>query len=71
MGELQEGMEAGRYTARSIVELDLDRIDALDRSGPELRSILETNEHALTLADELDRERRETSSPPRWPAIPT
>ena len=35
----------------------------LDRSGPELRSILETNEHALTLADELDRERRESSSP--------
>ncbi len=63
MGELQEGMEAGRYTARSIVELYLDRIDALDRSGPELRSILETNEHALTLADELDRERRESSSP--------
>ena len=51
-------MEAGRYTARSIVELYLDRIDALDRSGPELRSILETNEQALTLADELDRERR-------------
>ncbi len=60
IGELQEWMRSGRHTARSIVELYVKRIEAIDRDGPELRSILETNEQALTIADELDRERGES-----------
>ena len=35
---LQEGMESGRRTARSITELYLARIEALNRQGPELRA---------------------------------
>ncbi len=57
--ELQQGMASGRLTARSITEFYLSRIDAVDRQGPTLRSIIETNPDALSLADELDRERRE------------
>jgi amidase len=56
--ELQEGMERGRLTARRITELYLERIDALDRSGPELRSIIEVSPDALAIADERDAERR-------------
>ncbi len=58
VAELQRSMEAGERSARSIVELYLERIDALDGQGPELRSIIETNPDALRLAEELDEERR-------------
>lgn len=57
--ELQEGMASGRWTSREITELYLDRIALLDRNGPKLRSIIETNPDALEIADVLDRERRE------------
>lgn len=59
VADLQQGMESGRWTARSITEAYLARIDAIDRSGPELRSIIETNPEALSIADALDVERRE------------
>ncbi len=59
VADLQEGMESGRWTARSITEAYLARIEAIDRSGPQLRSIIETNPEALSIADALDAERRE------------
>src|SRR5581483_10416530 len=57
--ELQNGMQSGRFTARSLAEHYLARIDAIDRSGPSLRAVLETNPAALEIADALDRERKE------------
>ncbi len=57
--QLQAGMAAGRYTARQIAEGYLARIEAIDRSGPTLRSVIETSPDALEIADALDRERRE------------
>lgn len=65
VAELQEGMESGRLTARSITELYLSRIEALNRRGPELRAVIETNPEALRIADELDEERR--ANGPRGP----
>lgn len=58
VAELQASMGSGERSARSIVELYLRRIEELDRRGPELRSIIETNPDALELADQLDAERR-------------
>jgi amidase len=55
--ELQAGMGSGRYTSRGIVEQYLARITAMDRAGPSLQSIIETNPEALDLAEQLDRER--------------
>ncbi len=63
--ELQRSMESGERTARSIAELYIGRIEAMDREGPELRSMIEINPDALEIADELDEERR--SSGPRGP----
>ena len=57
--ELQSGMASGRFTARALARKYLDRIEAFDRSGPALRSVLEMNPDALAIADALDRERRE------------
>src|SRR5450432_1767392 len=39
--DLRSRMESGAETARSIATKFLARIDALDRRGPELRSVLE------------------------------
>lgn len=62
---LQDGMKSGEYTARSITEAYLRRIDELDKKGPALRSIIETNPEALAIADALDAERK--SKGPRGP----
>jgi amidase len=48
----------GRLTARQLTQIYLDRIGALDRHGPQLNAVLETNPHALEIAAELDRERQ-------------
>jgi amidase len=56
---LQDGMAKGRWTAHTLVERYLERIEQLDRRGPELRLVIETNPDALALADTLDRERRD------------
>jgi amidase len=55
---LQQRMQNGQETARSLAEQYLARIEAIDRKGPTLRSIIETNPDALTIADRLDAERR-------------
>src|SRR5712675_3114277 len=49
---------AGRMTARSITQQYLTRIAELDKKGPTLRHVLETNPEALAIADSLDRERK-------------
>lgn len=56
--DLQRLMESGEHTARSITEAYLGRLEALDRQGPELRSMIEINPDALEIADELDAERQ-------------
>jgi amidase len=58
IADLQQGMETGKYTARSLVEKYLRRIDEIDRNGPSIRAVLEVNPDALAIADQLDRERR-------------
>lgn len=59
IADLLEGQKSGRYTARSIVELYLKRIEEIDRQGPVLGSVIEVNPDALSIADSLDRERAE------------
>jgi amidase len=62
VAQLQEGMRTGRWTARSLAEQYLARVDAVDQRGPNLRSVLEPNPDALTIADALDAERRAKGS---------
>jgi amidase len=59
VSDLARRMERGQDTARSIAEKYLTRIEAVDRAGPGLRCIIETNPDALAIADQLDRERAE------------
>jgi amidase len=62
---LQGGMKSGQYTARSITEKYLGRIEEIDRRGPTVNSVIELNPEALAIAESLDRERREKG--PRGP----
>ncbi|HWP39238.1 MAG TPA: amidase [Gemmatimonadales bacterium] len=57
--QLQDGMRSGRLTSRGITQAYLDRIAAMDRQGPTLRAVLETNPDALQIAEQLDQERRQ------------
>ncbi len=62
LAELQKGMQSGRFTARSLNERYLERIRQIDRDGPALNALIETNPDALAIAAALDRERREKGS---------
>ena len=55
--EIAAGFADGRLTSRRLTQFYLDRISALDRNGPKLGAVLETNPQALDIAAELDRER--------------
>ena len=57
LAELNAGMQQGRWTARSICELYLQRIAFIDRRGPALNAVIEINPDALSIADRLDAER--------------
>jgi len=50
-------MAAGKLTSTSLVQQYLARIAAVDRAGPRLNAVIETNPDALKIAAELDRER--------------
>jgi amidase len=63
--ELRGGLESGRFTARSLVERYLERIETIDRAGPKLGAVIETNPDALAIAEALDAERK--SKGPRGP----
>jgi amidase len=65
LGQLREGLEAGRWTCRDLVVKYLARINTLDQAGPALRSVLEVNPDALALAEALDVEWKEKG--PRGP----
>lgn len=56
--DLQARMAAGTDTAKSLVGKYRQRIEALDRKGPMLRSVLEQNPEAEAIAEQLDAERK-------------
>jgi len=58
VAQLQDGMRSGKLTSRGITQTYLRRIAALDRQGPTLRAVLETNPDALSIAEQLDAERK-------------
>jgi len=59
ISELQQGLQSGKYSAKSLVEKYVERINDLDRRGPTLRSVIELNPDAESIAAALDRERKE------------
>ncbi len=56
--ELQQKMQNGTYTSRSITQKYLQRINDIDKKGPQLNAVIEINPDALNIAEERDRERK-------------
>ena len=54
VGELQEGLRSGRFTARKLTEAYLGRIEAIDKRGPAINAVIEINPDALAIAETLD-----------------
>jgi amidase len=56
IAQLQQGYKDGKYTITDVVNVYLDRINDIDKSGPKLNSIIHINPDALKIAEELDKE---------------
>jgi amidase len=57
--ELQRAMGDRELTAESLVRLNIDRINELNRQGPTLNAVIAINPDAISQARALDQERRE------------
>ncbi|MBI4908535.1 MAG: amidase [Acidobacteria bacterium] len=56
LSEIAEGLRARRYTSQAVTAWYLERIAAMDRKGPALGAVIETNPRALEEAAARDRE---------------
>jgi amidase len=63
--QLRQGYDQGRFTVRQVVQGYLQRIEAIDRSGPGLNAVIRVNPDALAIADGLDAELK--AGKPRGP----
>lgn len=54
--QLQDGYTSGEYQIQDVVQSYLDRIKAIDKSGPQLNSIIQINPDAIEIAKALDEE---------------
>src|SRR5580700_4969868 len=52
--DIHTALRSGRLTARQLVQGYLDRINAYDKQGPNINSIITINPNALAEADRLD-----------------
>jgi amidase len=65
LADIAKGFADGRLTSLQLTKDYLARIERIDRRGPNLRAVIETNPAALDIASGLDAERK--SRGPRGP----
>ena len=53
--DIHAGYKTGQLTCRQVVQMYLDRIEAFDKSGPNLNALITVNAEALIEADRLDQ----------------
>src|SRR5690242_11529362 len=58
-------IQSGSYSSQVLTQACLARVDQIDRHGPALHAVIETNPDALKVAADLDHERK--SKGPRSP----
>ena len=57
IANIHEAVDARALSYERLVRLYLDRIEAYDKKGPQLRAIIAINPRAIEIARSLDRER--------------
>lgn len=67
---LREGLQSGKFTARSLTEKYLARIEEIDKRGTSLNSVIEINPEAMAIAEQLDSLRRKGSATKPLHGIP-
>src|SRR5688572_7150453 len=60
--DVHSAYKSGTLTARQLVQLYLDRIDAYDKNGPTINSVININPKALEEADRVDAEFKRTGN---------
>jgi amidase len=55
IADIQAALRQGKLTTRQLVQAYLDRIEAFDRAGPTINSVISVNPRVLEDAEELDR----------------
>ncbi|MBA4410775.1 MAG: amidase [Bacteroidota bacterium] len=58
IAQLQEKMNSGALSSAKITQKYLDRIEQIDKKGPELRAVIEINPEAMDIARQMDAERK-------------
>src|SRR5438105_5669585 len=58
IAEFQAGMKSGRYSSVSLVKKYLARIEQIDKHGPAINAVIETNPDAMEVARPRDEERK-------------
>ncbi|MBY0480453.1 MAG: amidase [Chitinophagaceae bacterium] len=56
---LQKKMQEGSLTSKDITKLYLKRIDKIDKNGPMLHAVIELNPDAISIAEAMDKERKD------------
>ena len=56
IAQIQQGYINGIYTIKEVVQTYLDRIEDIDKNGPNINSIIQLNPDAIRIAEELDKE---------------
>lgn len=54
ISQLQKGYQDGTFTVKDVVQAYLERIEKIDHSGPELKSIITINPDAIAIAETMD-----------------
>jgi amidase len=68
--QLHDWIASGRVSSRQLVQYYLDRIEKLNRKGPNLRAVINVNPDALQQAARLDEERASRRELPLLYGIP-
>ena len=55
MDSIHSAFKSGQLTCRQLVQTYIDRIEALDKAGPAINSIITISSTALAEADRLDK----------------
>jgi len=59
--QIQQGYKDGTFTIKEVVQAYLDRINEIDKNGPALYSIIMVNPDAIQIAEDLDKERKQSN----------
>jgi amidase len=59
VSDLQSRMSAGQISAAALAQAFLERIQNVDKTGPQLNSVIELNPDVLADAEALDKERKQ------------